>query len=80
MTAWLAAVMAKSPSPEWLLVAPGVWLTLVLAVCSALILRRTIFGRRVFAIGSNEAAARVKARRASGSISQRCAARAARRR
>jgi ribose transport system permease protein len=39
-------------------VAPGVWLSLLLAVLAALVLRRTVFGRRVFAIGSNEAAAR----------------------
>jgi ribose transport system permease protein len=30
----------------------------ILAVLAALVLRRTVFGRRVFAIGSNEAAAR----------------------
>jgi ribose transport system permease protein len=35
-----------------------VWLSVVLAVLAALVLRRTVFGRRVFAIGSNEAAAR----------------------
>ena len=34
------------------------WLTVLLAVLAALVLRRTVFGRRVFAIGSNEAAAR----------------------
>ena len=31
---------------------------MLLAVLAALVLRRTVFGRRVFAIGSNEAAAR----------------------
>jgi ribose transport system permease protein len=39
-------------------VAPGAWLTLILAVVVAFVLRRSVFGRRVFAIGSNEAAAR----------------------
>ncbi|HEY0365710.1 MAG TPA: hypothetical protein VGC73_04505 [Pyrinomonadaceae bacterium] len=34
------------------------WITIVLAVCAAIILRNTVFGRRVFALGSNEAAAR----------------------
>jgi ribose transport system permease protein len=46
------------PQPEWLVVAPGVWLTVALAVLVALVLRYTVFGRRVFAVGSNEAAAR----------------------
>jgi ribose transport system permease protein len=55
---WVNELAVTFPRPEWLLVAPGVWLTLVLAVMAALVLRRTIFGRRVFAIGSNEAAAR----------------------
>jgi ribose transport system permease protein len=38
--------------------APGVWIAIVLAILMAIILRRTIFGRYVFALGSNEAAAR----------------------
>jgi ribose transport system permease protein len=55
---WVNELAVTFPQPEWLVVAPGVWLTLVLAIVAALVLRRTIFGRRVFAIGSNEAAAR----------------------
>ena len=46
------------PHPWWFLVAPGVWIALLLAVFFALLLRRTIFGRHIFALGSNEAAAR----------------------
>ncbi|HZI22457.1 MAG TPA: ribose ABC transporter permease, partial [Gemmatimonadales bacterium] len=42
----------------WLVFAPGVWITLVLAVLAAAVLRRTVFGRHVFALGSNELAAR----------------------
>jgi ribose/xylose/arabinose/galactoside ABC-type transport system permease subunit len=38
---------------------PGVWIMLVLAVVVALTLRYTKFGRRVFAIGSNEQTARL---------------------
>jgi ribose transport system permease protein len=45
--------------PPWLLVAPSVWLLLALAIAMDLILRRSIFGRRLVAIGSNEAAARL---------------------
>jgi ribose transport system permease protein len=55
---WLNGLAVTFPSQAWMLVAPGVWITLALAVAMAFVLRRTVFGRRVFAIGSNEAAAR----------------------
>ena len=55
---WVNDLAVTFPRHEWLIVAPGVWLTLVLAVMAAFVLRRTVFGRRVFALGSNEAAAR----------------------
>ena len=38
---------------------PGVWLTLGLGVALALLMRQTVFGRYVFAIGSNEEASRL---------------------
>jgi ribose transport system permease protein len=38
---------------------PGVWMTLVLALAMAAVLRKTVFGRYIFALGSNEAAARL---------------------
>ena len=56
---WINGLMAKSPRPSWLLLAPGVWLMIVFAVLMAFVLRRTVFGRHVFAIGSNEATARL---------------------
>lgn len=56
---WLNELMAKSPRPSWLLLAPGVWLMIGFAVLMAFVLRRTVFGRHVFAIGSNEATARL---------------------
>ncbi|MGH7946839.1 MAG: ABC transporter permease [Opitutaceae bacterium] len=37
----------------------GVWVTLALAVLTSLLLRNTVFGRHVFALGSNEATARL---------------------
>lgn len=37
----------------------GVWITLGLAIATSLLLRKTIFGRHVFALGSNEATARL---------------------
>src|SRR5262249_7586405 len=55
---WINNLAVAFPKPGWLLVAPGVWLSLVLAVIAAVILRRTVFGRHIFALGSNETAAR----------------------
>jgi len=55
---WINELLVMFPNPPWLLVAPGVWITVILALLAALILRNTVFGRRVFALGSNEAAAR----------------------
>jgi len=37
----------------------GVWVALILAVLTSIVLRRTVFGRYVFALGSNESAARL---------------------
>jgi ribose transport system permease protein len=56
---WVNELMAKSPRPSWMLLAPGVWIMIVLAVVMAIILRYSVFGRHVFAIGSNEATARL---------------------
>ena len=55
---WVNNLVVTFPDPWWLLLAPGVWVALVLAIAVSLVLRQTIFGRRIFAIGSNEAAAR----------------------
>jgi ribose transport system permease protein len=55
---WVNELAVTFPPAAWMVFAPGVWLTLALAVLMAFVLRRTVFGRRVFALGSNEAAAR----------------------
>jgi len=55
---WVNELAVTFPPQPWMLVAPGVWIALVLAVAMAFVLRRTVFGRRVFALGSSEAAAR----------------------
>ena len=55
---WVNELAVTVPPAPWMLVAPGVWVALVLAVMMAFVLRRTVFGRRVFTLGSNEAAAR----------------------
>lgn len=55
---WVNDLLVTFPKPSWLLVAPGVWVAIMLAVIAAVILRNTVFGRRIFALGSNELAAR----------------------
>ena len=55
---WINGLVVTIPEPSWLIFAPGVWIAVVLALSMAIVLRNTVFGRRVFAIGSNESAAR----------------------
>ncbi len=55
-TTWLNDLAATRPDPEWLIVSPGVWLMLALAIVTAVLLRYTRLGRYIFAIGSNETA------------------------
>jgi ribose transport system permease protein len=55
---WINDLLVTFPTPAWLLLAPGVWICVILAIVAAVVLRNTVFGRRVFALGSNEAAAR----------------------
>jgi ribose transport system permease protein len=55
---WVNELLVTFPRPAWLLIAPGVWITLLLAIMAAVMLRNTVFGRRIFALGSNELAAR----------------------
>jgi ribose transport system permease protein len=61
---WLA-LMTVNPGPKsehlpsWLLFAPSVWVLIVVATLMALVLKKTVFGRHVFAIGSNELTARL---------------------
>src|SRR6185312_4874665 len=56
---WMSGLAAPSPEPAWLLVAPGVWLMLAMAAVLSIVLRYTVFGRYVFALGSNEQTARL---------------------
>jgi ribose transport system permease protein len=52
--------LMASKDPTHLLPMPiGVWITLALAVIMATVMRKTVFGRYLFAIGANEAAARL---------------------
>lgn len=56
---WFDRILATEPEPRWLILAPGVWLLLGLSLLLALILRYTVLGRYIYAIGSNEATARL---------------------
>lgn len=56
---WVNELMAKNPRPSWLLTASGVWMMIIFAVAMAVVLRYSVFGRHLFAIGSNEATARL---------------------
>ena len=55
---WVNDLLVTFPRQAWLVLPPGVWITLALTLLMATVLRRTVFGRRVFALGSNELAAR----------------------
>ncbi|MBL8826657.1 MAG: ABC transporter permease [Planctomycetaceae bacterium] len=55
---WLGKLVSVLPKDHFLL-ATCVWIGLALAVALAAVLRYTVFGRYVFAIGSNEATARL---------------------
>jgi ribose transport system permease protein len=62
---WLDKLMqplpfaSDPPLMKWLLVAPGAWIAALTAVAMAVVMRRSVFGRSAYAIGSNEAAARL---------------------
>ncbi|MBN2300881.1 MAG: ABC transporter permease [Lentisphaerae bacterium] len=56
---WLQNLMLIDPKPGWLVFAPGVWLTVAFLGILAIVLKRTIFGRYTFALGSNASTARL---------------------
>jgi ribose/xylose/arabinose/galactoside ABC-type transport system permease subunit len=57
---WLDELLASVGREQgWMLVPPGVWLLIILAVAMAAVLRYTRLGRHTFAIGSNEQTARL---------------------
>jgi len=56
---WMSTLL-ETPKPDsWQLVPTGAWIIVGLALVLAFVLRYTVFGRYVFAIGSNEATARL---------------------
>ncbi len=56
---WLLMLERPVPDPAWLMVSPGVWVMVAFALMVAALLHLTVFGRHVYAIGSNEATARL---------------------
>jgi len=52
-------IMARVAPTELFPLPPGVWIAVGLAVIVSVMMRRTVFGRYIFAIGSNEATARL---------------------
>jgi ribose/xylose/arabinose/galactoside ABC-type transport system permease subunit len=56
---WFGRILATEPQPPWLLMAPGVWILVILSIALALTLRYSVLGRYIYAIGSNEATARL---------------------
>jgi ribose transport system permease protein len=55
----LQLLMLVDPEPAFLVVAPGVWLLLLLGIALHVLLTRTVFGRHIVAIGSSEQTARL---------------------
>ncbi|MDX2248490.1 MAG: ABC transporter permease [Bacteroidia bacterium] len=56
---WLQSLMLVDPDPSWLIFAPGIWITLILLGILYVLLKYTVLGRHIFAIGSNEQTARL---------------------
>jgi ribose transport system permease protein len=56
---WLNSLMEVDPIQSWMVFAPGVWILIILCVTVAFLLRYTVFGRYAYALGSNEATARL---------------------
>jgi ribose transport system permease protein len=57
---WLGELMNRPGEHQrWMLLAPGVWVMILLAAAVSAMLRYTRLGRHAFAIGSNEQAARL---------------------
>jgi ribose transport system permease protein len=52
-------LMAQNDPDHFFPLPPGVWIVVGLACVMSLVMRRTVFGRYIFAMGSNEAAARL---------------------
>jgi ribose transport system permease protein len=57
--AWVPWLGAIEPEPRWLVIGPAPWSVVLLAIAAAVLLRYTVLGRYCYALGSNEATARL---------------------
>mgnify|MGYP001253577914 FL=1 len=55
---FLKALMMREPKNEWMIFAPGVWINFILFLMTMLIMRTSVFGRYIYALGANEDAAK----------------------
>lgn len=57
---WLNELLATlGPDNRWMIVSPGVWGMIILAILAWIMLRYTRLGRHIYAVGSNEQTARL---------------------
>lgn len=57
---WVNRLLATLPEGQkWQIFPIGVWMVLVCAVLGAFVMRKTVFGRQVLAVGANEEACRL---------------------
>lgn len=56
---WLEELSAKTPKPAWLLLPPSALVAAAVALAAAFLLRNTVFGVHVYAVGSSEPTARL---------------------
>jgi ribose transport system permease protein len=57
--AWVRWLGALQPRPRWMGLPPGPWMVFFLALAAALLLRFTVLGRYIYALGSSEPTARL---------------------
>ncbi len=56
---WIDGLLAPFPQEPLFLISPGIWIALLLSAVLALVLHNTVFGCHLYAVGSNEDAARL---------------------
>jgi len=57
---WLNNLLAAlKPEQKWMVLPPGVWSMVIFAIIIWMVLRYTVLGRHIFAVGSNESTARL---------------------
>lgn len=57
--AWLSTLLDPPPAGQWPFVCTGVWIVALFGIVVAFVLKNTVFGRHVVAVGSNEPTARL---------------------